>query len=232
MALTVRGKDQRWLSSHRGITENPAGSNRDNREDGITAAQKRLGSWLVGLPWCGVWAANGLLAGGVKGVSYRLASVSLIEDDARAGRLPFRDWQAPGNFKRVLRGDLVVLFGRGVHVETVRSFKKMGGVWYVRTDGGNTTSGTGGSQSDGGGSFPRWRPLSSVHGFARVDYPGGPVRARLARAAMAFEARGAVPEVPSDTSAAPSSDRALLKALDGLSDPSAFELRDSLRGAL
>src|SRR4051812_3608732 len=115
MALTPRGKDQRWLSSHRNLTEQPANSNRDNREDGITAAQKRHGNWLVGLAWCGPWAANGLLAAGVKGVSYRQASVALIEDDARAGRAPFFDWQPPLAYRKVLRGDLVVLFGRGVH---------------------------------------------------------------------------------------------------------------------
>lgn len=169
-ALTPRGRDQRWLSSHRGITEQPWGSNRDNREDGITAAQKRLGNWLVGLAWCGTWAANGLLAAGVKGVSYRQASVALIEDDARAGRAPFREWLPASAYKQVLRGDLVVLFGRGVHVGTVRSFKKTGGHVYVITDEGNTSSGVSGSQSNGGGSYRRVRALSDVHGFARVDY--------------------------------------------------------------
>jgi hypothetical protein len=40
--------------------------------------------------------------------------VALIEDDARARRGPFRGWTT--STKGVLRGDLVVLFGRGVHV--------------------------------------------------------------------------------------------------------------------
>jgi hypothetical protein len=226
-ALTVRGKDQRWLSSHRGITEQPAGSNRDNRADGITAAQRRIGTWLVGLPWCGVWAANGLLAAGVKGVSYRLASVAFIEDDAKAGRAPFRDWLPASQHRRVLRGDLAVMFGRGVHVETVRSFRQVSGAWYVITEGGNTSSGTTGSQSNGGGSFKRVRPLANVYGFARVDYPGGRV---LARAMMALD-RGPV-EVPADTSRSPSSDRALLEALDPGSSPEAFEFYDALKGAL
>lgn len=226
--LTVRGKDQRWLSSHRGITEQPPGSNRDNRVDGITAAQKRLGAWLVGLPWCGVWCANGLLAGGVKGVTYRLASVAFIEDDAKAGRGPFRDWQPRSKFRRVLRGDLVVLFGRGVHVETVRAFKKVGGAWYVRTDGGNTSGGPGGSQSNGGGSFPRWRPLSDVYGFARVDYPGG--RA-LARAAMVVEARRAPFELLAGDRGV-NSDRLLLERLDRNVSAEAFEFYDALKGAL
>jgi hypothetical protein len=186
-ALTVRGKALHWLSTHRGLTEQPANSNTDTRSDGIRAAQMRLGAWLVGLAWCGVWAANALLAAGVRGVSWRLASVNLIEDDARAGRAPFRDWLAPtvANMRRVLRGDLVVLFGRGVHVGVVRAFKFVRGVgWVVITDEGNTSSGNAGSQSNGGGSYRRERPLNVVHGFARVDYPGGGSKLRaVARAA-------------------------------------------------
>jgi hypothetical protein len=175
-ALTPRGRAMRWLTNHRGITEDPAGSNRDNRSDGITAAQKRLGTWLVGLPWCGVWFANALLAADVDGVNYRLASVANIEDDAKAHRKPFRGWITTGDpnwSQKVLRGDGVVLFGRGVHVETVRStawaYRKLG---VIRTEGGNTSSGNAGSQNNGGGSYARYRRISDVHGFALVDYPG------------------------------------------------------------
>jgi hypothetical protein len=168
--LSPRGRALRWLTRHRGCTEQPAGSNSDRRGDGIRAAQLRLAlgaSWLTGQPWCGVWAASALLAAGVKGVTSRLASVALIEDDARARRRPFRGWTT--NPRRVLRGDLVVLFGRGVHVEVVRGvYPRLG---LVRTDGGNTTAGNAGNQANGGGSFARWRPLSVVHGFALVDYP-------------------------------------------------------------
>jgi hypothetical protein len=234
-ALTVRGKDQRWLTTHRFLTEDPPNSNRDNRADGITAAQKRLGAWLVGLPWCGVWAANGLLAAGVKGVNFRQASVAFIEDDARAGRAPFRDWQAPSEYRKVMRGDLVVLFGRGVHVETVRSFKRVNGQTFVRTDGGNTSSGAAGSQSNGGGSFPRWRPLSDVRGFARVDYPGGRAKAAQRLAMRASAASTPSPTaMASSTTAAPSSDRALLEALAARrgDDPDMFEFRDALTKTL
>lgn len=233
--LTVRGKDQRWLSRHRGITEDPAGTNSDHRPDGIRAAQTRLGAWLIGLPWCGVWAANGLLAGGVQGVSYRQASVRLIELDAKAGRAPFRDWLPPGEWRRVLRGDLVVLFGPGVHVETVRAFKRVSGAVWVRTDGGNTSSGTAGSQSNGGGSFPRWRPLSDVYGFARVDYPGGATKRMRDRVAMAAGARGRLPGRSSWGAVdAPSSDRLLLETLRAMAPDSreALALDEELRGVL
>lgn len=185
MALTARGKALRRMSTHRGITEEPWGSNTDKRPHkgdgrwGIRKAQEALASWLVGLAWCGTWCAWALSAAKVKGVSYRQASVALIEDDARAQRAPFWDWQPPANYRKVLRGDLVVWFGRGVHVEMVRGFKRINGQVYVITDGGNTSSGSGGSQSNGGGSYRRVRPLSQAHGFARVDYPGGAAKRAL-----------------------------------------------------
>jgi len=235
-ALTVRGKALRWWTTHRGIKEDPPGSNRDTRPDGISAAQRRLGAWLVGLPWCGVWLANALLAAGVKGVNYRQASVALCEDDARAGRAPFRDFLAPTlrNARRCVRGDGVILFGRGVHIGGFRALKYVRGVgWCLRTEEGNTSSGSVGSQSDGGMSTPRLRPLSSVYGFVRVDYPGGPgrVSARVrAVASMAVPARGRV-----DTAAPPSSDVELLRALEAADAPARsegmLEVRQALRNA-
>lgn len=172
--LTPRGRALRWLTNHRYLTEQPANSNTDNRKDGIRKAQIDCAggaNWLVGQPWCGVWCFNALQAAGVKGISSRMASVGFIEDDAKARRAPFRGWSTDP--KRAIRGDLVVLFGYGVHVETVRStawaYRKLG---LIRTDGGNTSSGSAGSQANGGGSYPRWRRLSEVHGFALVDYPG------------------------------------------------------------
>jgi peptidoglycan hydrolase-like protein with peptidoglycan-binding domain len=167
---TARGRTIAWLQARNGLTEQPAGSNRDARRDGITAAQKLVaggGSWLVGQAWCGVWAAAAALHAGVKiPTPARWASVAAIEDDARAGRNGFRRWTS--STKGVLRGDLAVLYGRGVHVETVAEVH----AGYVVTYGGNTSSGTSGSQSNGGGAFRRVRSLSVVHGFALVDYPG------------------------------------------------------------
>lgn len=168
--LTSRGRALRWLTKHRYVTEQPFGANRDHRTDGITAAQRRCaagGLWLVGAPWCGVWCWNALHYAGVKGLSSRMASVAFIEDDARAKRGPFRGWTHDS--KHVLRGDLAVMFGRGVHVETVRQvYPRLG---LLRSEGGNTSPGNGGSQANGGGSYPRWRRLRDVHGFALVDYP-------------------------------------------------------------
>ena len=175
MALSPRGRALRWLTNHRGITESPPGSNWDHRSDGIAAAIKRCG-FNGPIPWCGAWFFNALKAGGVKGISSRQASVWFIEEDARKRRAPFgRGWVTTADkhwYRKVLRGDGVVLFGPGEHVETVRSvrwvYRKLG---LLVTDGGNTGSGNAGSQSDGGGSYRRVRRLRDVHGFACVDYP-------------------------------------------------------------
>ncbi len=165
--LTPRGRALRWLTNHRGITEDPPGSNSDHRDDGIRAAQLRIGSWVVGAPWCGTWCYSALKAAGVQNLTGRMASVAMIEDDAKALKFCYRGWTR--DHRQVLRGDLVVLFGRGVHVEVVREVRALRGV--VITDGGNTSSGDSGSQSGGGGAFRRVRPLSAVHGFALIDYP-------------------------------------------------------------
>ncbi len=167
--LTPRGKALHRASTTRGYTENPAGSNSDKRADGISKWQRNCangGSFLDHAPWCGVRCFDVLSHAGVKGLSSRLASVALIEDDARAHRGPFRGWTS--GTKGVLRGDLVVLFGRGVHVGLVREIHH----GYIVTDEGNTSSGPGGSQSNGGGTFRRVRSLNEVHGFALVNYPG------------------------------------------------------------
>jgi len=181
MALTPRGSALRWLTNHRGITEQPAGSNTDNRKDGIRAAQilcAQGGTWLIGLPWCGVWAHAAAHAGGVRPVApWRWASVAAIEDDARAHVNKLREWvpNQPGDARgRVLRGDLVVMFGRGVHVGVFREWIRdsAGRITHVVTDEGNTSSGDVGSQDNGGGAFRRVRPISAVYGFARVNFPG------------------------------------------------------------
>lgn len=178
MALTSRGRALRWHTRHNNLTEQPAGSNADRRKDGIRAAQARLASWLIGLAWCGVWAANGALAGGVKiPRAYRWASVAAIEDDARAKVNGFRGWQPPTvtALKHVLRADLGVLFGRGVHVATIREIHKprpWRPYWLLITAEGNTSGeGKTGSQSNGGQSARRRRALSDFHGFALVDFP-------------------------------------------------------------
>jgi hypothetical protein len=169
--LTARGRALHRAKLTRGISEQPAGSNSDRRRDGIRAWQTLCaggGTWLIGLPWCGVRCHNLLRTAGVRGLSARLASVAAIEDDARAHRGPFRGWTT--DYRKVMRGDLGVLFGRGVHVALIRAvFPRLG---IAITEEGNTTPPNGsGDQANGGCTARRVRPLSAFHGFALVDYP-------------------------------------------------------------
>jgi hypothetical protein len=165
-----RDKSADWHNAHLGITEDPPNSNSDNRKDGIRHAQDTCanGTWLRNQPWCGVWAFMGLYAAGLAkpGTHSWMASVASIEDKARAGAAPFRGWTTDGS--KAKKGDLVVLFGRGVHVGTVREITSS----TCRTWEGNTSSGSSGSQSNGGGSYKRDRSRSGeTYGYALVRDP-------------------------------------------------------------
>ena len=149
-----------WARKQEGTVENPPSS---NRGPGITEWQLDFGTWLVGQPWCGVFVGQALKRGGVP-VTSRVASVALIEEDAKMDRNGFKAWYGPENGQR---GDAAVIGGHGVHVELIRQ-RVPGG--YMTT-GGNTSSGTYGSQDNGGGVWPRFRSFSEVHGVARPDYP-------------------------------------------------------------
>lgn len=152
-----------------GYTEDPPSSNFDNREYGIKVCQRHTAggaTWLDYTPWCGSWCYYALEAAGVKGINSNLASVAYIEDAAKSGLACFRGWTTDRS--RVQRGDLVVIGGYGVHVEMVRGIDGSNALTY----GGNTSSGSSGSQSDGGGSYKRTRYPSEVRGFALVDFPG------------------------------------------------------------
>jgi len=149
-----------WMASHRGLYESPDGSNCDSRSDGIRAAQDRCvamgssGTWLRGEPWCGVWCANAMQAGGVDGLSYNLASCEWIESQAKAGAAPFRGWTTDSS--KVAPGDLVILFEHGQHVGMVRAI----GSSNLDVDEGNTSD----------TSALRTRSKSDAHGYALVRW--------------------------------------------------------------
>ena len=222
--LTPRGKALRWLTNHRYLTEDPPGSNSDHRADGIRKAQMDCaggGTWLVGLPWCGVWCFNALQAAGVRGINSRMAAVAYIEDDAKAERGCYRGWMGPREGwdsweNGLFRGDLVVMFGRGVHVETLRDMDREARL--IRTDGGNTSSGNTGSQSNGGGSFPRWRSIDDVYGFALVDYPNAPASAAPERVPVVAEGPFEVGKPSDDLLLANADVRRRLALTNGMED--------------
>lgn len=153
-----------------GYTENPAGSNCDSRPDGIRTSQDRCaggGTWLRGEPWCGCWAYYALESAGVDAIDSSLASVAQIEDYAKQSAKCYTGWTTDP--AKVRPGDLVVIGGRGVHVEMVREPPTSSS---TLTFGGNTSPGTSGSQSNGGGAYARTRYPSEVYGYALVRYPG------------------------------------------------------------
>lgn len=159
----VRGRQAAIAFGRRyeGVHEEPADSNRGPL---IDKWQARFG--FRGAPWCGLFLGNELLAGGVKGVTSRIASVGAIQTDAEAHRGPFFGW-TPGYGEHALPGDAVVLFGFGVHVELIVSVVPGG----YRTVGGNTSATEGsGNQSDGGCVAEHIRTASEVHGVAHVRY--------------------------------------------------------------
>jgi hypothetical protein len=157
------------LAKREGYMENPSGSNFDDRSDGIKTSQRHTaggGTWLDRQPWCGCWCYYALESAGVKRIDSSLASVASIEDAARAGSKCYRGWTTDRS--KVQKGDLVIIGGYGVHVETVRGFSGSN----TLTWGGNTSPGSSGSQSNGGGAFARTRYPSEVRGYALIDYSG------------------------------------------------------------
>lgn len=157
-----RAKAVLWAHSKVGIHEQPPGSNRGPQ---IDQWQRRFG--FLAAPWCGIFCGNALVFAGVRGVTSRIASVGAIQEDAEHGRGCFAHWTG-GSAHGALRGDLVVLFGYGVHVEMIEEVLRDGS---VVTYGGNTSPAPGsGSEFAGGCVAHRHREASVIHGVAHVKY--------------------------------------------------------------
>jgi len=159
----------RWMAGYVGKTEMPPGSNR--APWGLTDWQRDLGSWLVGQPWCGTMVGTALIRAGVQGVTSRVASVRLILEDGLAGRhgmrrVVYRRQTGTGSIGAVRPGDLVGIGGEGTHV--AMAVRRVPG--GVETIEGNTSPGTSGSQSNGGGVWRRVRPDSSIVYIVRPDW--------------------------------------------------------------
>lgn len=126
----------------------------------------RGADYLDRAPYCGIGMENCAAAIGCKTVP-QWASVAAIEDMARAGTGGFERWTTDRHSIPDGAIVLVVLFGRGVHVEGVNDFKSD----HLDSIGFNTSSGVAGSQSNGGGVYRRQRLYSQVHGYAVVRNP-------------------------------------------------------------
>jgi hypothetical protein len=142
-----------------GVTESPPGSNRGPRIDKWCRA-----TGFIAGPWCGAFANAVLVAGGFADQEW-LRFCPWIEQKAKGGEAGWSWHSSPK------RGDLV-LYGRSVaqHVGFVYDADSL------TTIEGNTSSGPGGSQDNGGGVFQRQRrkdgSLNSmpIRGFARPPW--------------------------------------------------------------
>jgi cell wall-associated NlpC family hydrolase len=117
---------------------------------------------IIAAPWCGCFVNACLVAAGFPSQPW-LRYCPSIEGRARSGDGGW-SWHSIG---RARPGDLV-LYGNGIaqHVELYAGH----GITY----GGNTSSGTAGSQDNGGGVFARRRMFSDrafpARGVARPPY--------------------------------------------------------------
>lgn len=146
-----------WAKQQIGVTESPAGSNRGPRIDTWT------GYWGgVAWQWCGTFAGYAVKKiAGAKVTSW-LPYAPSITADAKAHRNGLK--AVP--YDQARAGDLAT-FWNGQHIGLVDHVDSQGRLHTVE---GNTSSGTAGSQSNGGGVFARVRSRSDVDVIARPDY--------------------------------------------------------------
>lgn len=155
-----RNRAVKYSKTLLGLVEKPPFSNKGGF---ITDMQLELGRAYVGVAWCGTFCVHILRKVGVKFKNpQRVAYVPYIVQDAKAGVNGFRDWLDAEDGRP---GDLASLFNQ-THVAFI--VKKVAGGYITRE--GNTSAGISGSQSNGGGSFERFRPFSDIDGVAAVDY--------------------------------------------------------------
>jgi len=157
-----------FAASHVGVREQPAGSNSGPLIDAWT----RLAGYASPVPWCGCFVNACIVAAGVpSGASWGIGYTPYIITRAKSGAGGW-SWHAIGQ-----RGDLA-LFDSGpggptaVHVEIVRT--RLSGTNYA-TIGGNTSSGTAGSQSNGG-MVARRDDRSTAGGFHIVGFARPPYK--------------------------------------------------------
>ena len=164
LAARARGPQAalREARKYLGRTEQPYGSNL--APWGLSDWIKRFLGLSYGVPWCGIFVGRCLETAGVN-VTGRVAAVAYIYADAGNGTNGFARRVSVTDGEP---GDAVGLFGISTHVGLIE--KRVPGGY--QTIEGNTSSGTSGSQSNGGGCYRRFRPYAHVAYVARPAYPG------------------------------------------------------------
>lgn len=149
-----------------GTVERPPGSNWGPKIEGWI----RAAGYTSPVPWCGCACNAFVMAGGVPSGAGWIGYTPAIVAHAKAGKGGW-SWHGPTSGQP---GDLVLFDTPGgdpaVHVGMVE--KKINDATY-QTIEGNTSSGSGGSQSEGGGVFRRQRSTQGhfrIIGFARPPW--------------------------------------------------------------
>lgn len=143
----------RACASEIGYTESPAGSNRTK-----FAAEA---NHINGQPWCATF-----LVAIAKRVGLQLPSTSPYTPSMANGFKSDGRWSVSPAIGAFAFFDFPDSKYRIQHVGVVESFDAT----TVTTIDGNTSSGPGGSEDNGGGVFRRTRPRSYVVGYGLIDY--------------------------------------------------------------
>jgi hypothetical protein len=156
----VAQKTVTWCRSKVGITEHPPQSNKGPQ---ISTWEREFG--LGAVFWCGVFVGYALRRVAGIPVPQGIVYTPNILNWARSHTNGFEGLHS---WQQAKLGDLILMdFGESRDpVEHVGIYAGDG-----RTIEGNTSSGPGGPQSNGGGVFIRERPASVIVGAARPRYP-------------------------------------------------------------
>lgn len=152
-----------YAQAYEGTVEDPGRPNRGTQVD----KWERLVE-MIAQPWCGAFMYAVLRHAGVKGLSTRMRYVPYILADAKAGSNGM-DKVVP--LSAALPGDLLIFNwdgGEPDHVGMYLGRDKNGGILTIE---GNTTSGSAGNQSNGGGVWNRTRLPANVQAVVRPRYP-------------------------------------------------------------
>jgi hypothetical protein len=154
----------KWAASQIGTTESPPGSN----WGGKVEQWIRLAGYTSPVPWCGCFVNAACMAGGVPSGAGWIGYTPAIISHAEHGTGGW-SWHSGGK-----PGDLALFDTPGgdpaVHVGMVE--RKLNTTTYQTVEG-NTSSGTDGSQDNGGGVFRRQRSTGGnfrIVGFARPPW--------------------------------------------------------------
>lgn len=139
----------------KGIRESPPGTNRT-----------KFGAWygMDGVPWCAIgvsWVFHHADQEEIPKFAYTPLFFEWFKDNARAFTKP----------EKAMRGDIVFFdFAPRQRIQHVEFILRNLGGGFLQCLGFNTSSGTAGSQDDGGGVFVRTRPYGDVVGIGRPPY--------------------------------------------------------------